>query len=290
MSGAVMARLAPLALWQDRAGRFSLLRAAFLTGALLPATVLAGQYVTGDLGPRRAHAAILTLGLWTIRFLLIALAVTPAARIFAWQRLPLLRRMMGVTAACYAVAHLFLYIVDQNFRLLFVAQEIALRFYLTIGFVTLLGLVSLAITSTDRWMRRLGQRWKRLHRLTYLLGVLALAHYFLQTKADVTEAVLLSGFYVWLMLWRALPMKLQRSLWPLPPLAIVSAVLTAGIECFWYGAFTGIDPWQVLAANLDIDYGYSSAVWVGIVGLCVAAAAALWRASARLRRRTPRPA
>ena len=272
-----MSTLASLALWNDRGGRFSPLKATALLGALLPATVLAEQYLTGDLGPRRAHTAILTLGLWTVRFLLISLAVTPVARIFQWQRLPLVRRMLGVTTACYVLAHLCFYAIDENLRLWFVVSEIVRRIYLTIGFVALSGLVVLAVTSTDRWVQRLGRRWKRLHKLVYLIGVLALVHYFLQSKADVTEPVMVSGFFVWLMAWRVLPMRRQRSLWPLPLLAVFAMAATAGIEFAWYGLFTGIDPWQVLAANLDIDYGFSPAIWVGLVGLGVAVAAALRR-------------
>jgi sulfoxide reductase heme-binding subunit YedZ len=266
-----------MALWNDRGGRFSPLKAAVLLGAVLPAAVLAGQYVTGDLGPRRAHVAILTLGLWTVRFLLISLAVTPASRIFQWQRLPLTRRILGVTTACYVLAHLSFYAIDENLRLWFVVSEIVRRIYLTIGFVALTGLVALAITSTDGWMQRLGRRWKRLHKLVYPVTVLALAHYFMQSKADVTEPVMMSGFFVWLMAWRALPMPAQRSLWPLPVLAVGAALATAAIEFAWYGLVTGISPWRVLAANLDIDDGFSPAVWVGLAGIAVAAAAAARR-------------
>ncbi len=282
--------LGPLALWNDRAGRFSWLRTLVLLGVLLPGAVLAVSYVGGALGPRRAHAAILQLGLWTIRLLMLSLAVTPAARIFAWQRLPLVRRMLGVACACYAGAHLLLYIVDQNFRLLFVAQEIALRFYLTIGFTALLGLTALAVTSTDAWVRRLGRRWKRLHTLIYPLGALAVVHYFLQTKADVTEAVFLAGCYIWLMLWRLLPMAAQRALWPLPLLAVAAGGLTALVEFAWYGLATGINPWLVLAANLDTEDGFSPALRVAMLGLIVAAAASLWRAAGWSRGRLRRPA
>jgi sulfoxide reductase heme-binding subunit YedZ len=283
-------RLAPLALWRDRGGRFSVLRALVLVGVLLPAAVLAAQYVSGALGPRRAHAAILLLGLWTIRLLMISLAVTPAARIFAWQRLPLVRRMLGVACACYAVAHLCLYVVDQNFRLLFVVQEIALRIYLTIGFAALAGLVVLAVTSTDRWMRRLGRRWKRLHRLIYPIGALAVVHYFLQTKADVTDAVFLAGCFIWLMLWRLLPMAAQRAIWPLPLLAVAAGALTALVEFAWYGLATGINPWLVLQANLDVSDDYSPALRVAMLALAVAAAAALWRVAGWSRARLRRPA
>ena len=91
-----------------------------------------------------------------IRLMLISLAITPLARGLDWPGLLLVRRNIGVAAACYAVAHLFLWVVEQNFMVLAVVAEIALRFYLTIGFVSLLVLLALAITSTDGWVNHFG--------------------------------------------------------------------------------------------------------------------------------------
>ena len=85
-----------------------------------------------------------------------------------------LRRMLGVGTACYAGAHLLLYCVDQKWQLGTVASEIAQRFYLAIGFAALLMLGVLAVTSTDGWQKRLGRRWKRLHRLVFVLLPLVL--------------------------------------------------------------------------------------------------------------------
>ncbi|MBW4976594.1 ferric reductase-like transmembrane domain-containing protein, partial [Roseovarius mucosus] len=79
------------------------------------------------------------------------------------------RRMLGVTVMAYAVAHLTLYAVDQNLILTKVISEIALRLYLTIGFVALVGLIALGLTSTDAAIRNLGPNWNRLHRLTYTI-------------------------------------------------------------------------------------------------------------------------
>ena len=122
----------------------------------------------------------------------------------------LVRRNVGVAAACYAVAHLSLYVVDQNFKLLTVVSEIALRFYLTIGFVALLVLLALAGTSTDGWVKRLGGNWKRLHRLAYPVGAVALLHFYIQSKLNVSEPVFVSGLFVWLMAWRVVPEGWRR--------------------------------------------------------------------------------
>src|SRR5688500_3787062 len=101
-------------------------------------------------------------GDWAIRSLMMSLAVTPLRRIANWPKLIMVRRMLGVTALFYALAHLTLYTIDLKLDLLRVASEIALRFYLTIGFVALLGLIALGSTSTDAAIKRLGKRWNRL--------------------------------------------------------------------------------------------------------------------------------
>ena len=122
-----------------------------------------------------------------------------------------------------------------------VVAEIALRFYLTIGFVSLLVLLALAITSTDGWVKHLGRNWKRLHRLTYPLGAVALLHFYIQAKLNVSEPVFVSGLFVWLMLWRAVPETWRRdrritstaALYS--GLAAVSGVATVVMEFGWYG-------------------------------------------------------
>ena len=110
--------------------------------------------------------------------------------------------MVGVAAFAYASAHLTLYVVDQHFDLAHVATEIALRFYLTIGFVAWLGLAALAATSTDAMIRRLGPKWRTLHSLVYGIAALALLHFMIQAKADVTEPVIMTGLFLVLMLFR----------------------------------------------------------------------------------------
>ncbi len=215
--------------------------------------------------------AIHGTGLWAIRFLLISLAITPFARALDWPGLLLVRRNVGVAAACYAVAHLCLYVVDQNFKLLTVMSEIALRFYLTIGFVSLLVLLALAITSTDGWVKQLGRNWKRLHRLAYPVGAVALLHFYIQSKLNVSEPVFVSGLFVWLMAWRAVPEAWRRdqriaftaALYS--GLAIVSGVATAVLEFAWYGLTTKVNPWRVLYANETIARGLRPAHWVFVV-------------------------
>jgi sulfoxide reductase heme-binding subunit YedZ len=269
-------RIDPRVMWCDRGGRFSLLKAACLACCLAPASVLFVQWWADDLGARPVKALLLAAGLWTVRFIVITLAISPARTILDWHRLVLVRRMLGVTAMAYGLGHLTLYIVMEKFQLGLVVSEIALRIYLTIGFITLVGLVTLGSISTDAAIRRLGRNWKRLQRLVYPIAALALLHYFMQSKLNVNGAVLMAGFVSWLLLWRLLPGHWQPKLIALFALAPLSALATAGIEAGWYAVATRIDPWRVLEANLQTMMLRPSA-WVLIVALGVAVLAAIRR-------------
>ncbi|MDR3531028.1 MAG: sulfoxide reductase heme-binding subunit YedZ [Rhodopila sp.] len=257
--------------WRDRRGRFLPFKAAVLTSLFIPGGLYATWLATGALGGRPIMETIHGTGLWAIRLLLIALAITPFARALDWPSLLLVRRNVGVAAACYAVAHLSLYVVDENFRLLTVISEIALRFYLTIGFVTLLVVLALAITSTDAWVKKLGRNWKRLHRLAYPFSAVALLHFYIQSKLNVSEPVFVSGLFVWLMAWRAVPEAWRRKqgigfmavLYS--GLAVVSGLATAGLEFAWYGLATKVNSWRVLYANETIARGLRPAHWVFVV-------------------------
>jgi sulfoxide reductase heme-binding subunit YedZ len=273
-------------IWRDYSGRLSWLKLATFLLVLCPGAWLVVRLATGDLGGRPVTELIHGAGDWAVRFLLITLAVTPARAVFDWPRVLLLRRMLGVTAACYAAAHLFLYCVDQKWHMLMVVSEIALRFYLTIGFVVLLTLQALAVTSTDGWQKRLGRNWKRLHKLVYPASALALFHYYLQSKANVTLPVLFTGFWAWLMFWRLAPRRWQTRLVLLPALAVLATLATAGIEASWYALATGVNARRVLFANLDVTFGPRPAVEVLLIGIAVFLAAALRRLMGP-RRRVP---
>jgi sulfoxide reductase heme-binding subunit YedZ len=265
--------------WRDRHGRFLKFKAVVLALTPIPALVYAFWWIDGDLGARSTNAAIHGVGNWTVRWLMLSLAITPFARILEWPRLLTVRRMVGLTALAYASAHFILYIVDQNFHLLTVASEIVLRFYLTIGFIALSGLIVLGVTSTDAAMKRMGKRWKQLHRLVYPIGVLALLHFFIQTKANVNEPVFVTGLFVWLMVWRLLPTASRTSVWTLFALVPVSAVMTAAVEFAWYGIATKVDPFRILAANWGERFFPRPAHEVAAVALLIAVVVAARRVS-----------
>jgi sulfoxide reductase heme-binding subunit YedZ len=276
--------------WQDRRGRTVPIKAVTFALTLLPALVLAVQYATDDLGARPVKAVYLWCGIWAVRFLLLSLAVTPAKVLFAWQQIALVRRMLGVAALAYAFMHLCIYAASEHFRVLFVASEIVHRIYLTIGFTALCGLGVLGATSFDSYVRSMGKRWKSLQRWVFAIAVLAILHFFMQSKGDVSQAVLMGGLFLWLMLWRALPIERRSSLPLLFAMIPIVAVGTAGLEIAWYGLATHIPVSRVIAANLRIGPHLRAADWVAIIATGVALAVSGWRMLGWLRlRREPAP-
>jgi sulfoxide reductase heme-binding subunit YedZ len=263
---------------RERAGRWSPVKIAAFAAAIGPACWIAWQAWMGDLGARPVTEAIHQSGDWALRFLLITLAVTPAQRILNYPRIVLARRTLGVASACYALLHLSLYVLDQRFNWFKVASEIVLRIYLTIGAVALTGLIALATTSTDAAIRRLGsQRWNALHRIVYGIALLGAVHFFMQSKVDTWEPVLMTGFLVWLLAYRVL----YRRLGTVTPallllLTLSTALLTAFGEALLYRLTSGVNAWALLLSHFDLEMDIRPAWWVLAAGLVVSALG-FWR-------------
>src|SRR3954452_23629110 len=142
---------------REKSGRWSPEKIIAFVGACIPALWLAWRAWNGDLNPARPiNEAIHSTGNYAIWLVVVSLAVSPARRLFAAPKLINMRRTLGVAAFCYAVLHLALYFLQEKFDLLKVVSEIAIRIYLTIGFVALPGLIALAATSTDGMIKRFG--------------------------------------------------------------------------------------------------------------------------------------
>jgi len=271
-----------IAPWRDRGGRLSALRICTLALMTAPALRLFQMWAMDELGPEPLEYATHETGRWAIRLLIISLAVTPVGKILDWQKLFQLRRMIGLGALAWVSLHALLYVGDQNWVLWRVAIEIFTRVYLIIGFVALVGLAVLGWTSTDEWVRRLGRRWKRLHRLVFPIALLALLHAFIQSKADTSQAVILAGLLIWLLAWRALPLERQASI-PLLILLSVGATLGAVlVEFLWYSAATNLPAARIAAANLDLTFGPRPALISGMIAAGFVLLAALRRLAQRL--------
>jgi sulfoxide reductase heme-binding subunit YedZ len=143
------------------------------------------------LGTNPAEFVTRSLGDWALRFLLITLAVTPLRRVTGWAWLVRLRRMLGLFAFFYVLLHVSSYVsFDQLFDVHDIAHDIAKRPFITVGFLALLLLLPLAVTSTQGMVRRLGgRRWRLLHRLIYVIGPLAVLHFWWMVKRDLTEPI-----------------------------------------------------------------------------------------------------
>jgi sulfoxide reductase heme-binding subunit YedZ len=158
--------------------------------ALLPLGYLLYLAFTDALGANPIEAIARYTGDWAMRFLLLTLTITPLRRWSKWNLLIRIRRMLGLFCYFYAVLHFASYVVlDQFFDWAAIWEDLLERPYITLGATALLMLTSLAITSTDGWVRRLKRNWSRLHKLVYPASILVMLHFFLMIKADYREPV-----------------------------------------------------------------------------------------------------
>ena len=142
-------------------------------------------FATDGLGANPIEAILHWAGRWTLILLLTGLAITPIRRLTGWNRVIKVRRLVGLFAFFYASLHLTIYLgLDQGFGWSFIVEDVVKRPFITAGALAFLLLVPLAATSTKGWIRRLGKRWQKLHRLVYPAAALGVLHYFWKVKAD----------------------------------------------------------------------------------------------------------
>jgi sulfoxide reductase heme-binding subunit YedZ len=160
--------------------------------ALVPAVRLGWLFYRNALGANPIAEALNQLGLWALIILLSSLACTPIKVLTGWNWPLRLRRLLGLEAFFYACLHFTMYIaVDQSFDFGEIWKDIIKRQFMTIGFAAFLLLVPLAVTSTNKMVKRLGfPRWKALHRLAYLAAALAVVHFIWRVKADKREPLI----------------------------------------------------------------------------------------------------
>ncbi len=253
----------------------------------LPAGLALYDGLTSGFGARPLNNVIHRTGYWALIFLLLSLAVTPLRRVTRYGSLIDVRRMIGVGAFVYAFAHICLYVADQSYDFSKVISEIVRRLYLTIGFVALIGLGILAATSTDGMVKRLGAlRWNRLHQSVYVIALLALIHYFQQTKADQSVPIFTAAIFGWLMLYRLIAKRAERSELSATMLVVLSAgvaVLTFASEAIGIGLYYRVSPLRILSTAFDFDAIRPG--WLvlaaGLLVVAVDLAAARWRGTPR---------
>ena len=147
-----------------------------------------------SLGANPIEELLHRCGKWGLNLILITLTITPLRRLTGWNWVIRFRRMLGLFAFFYTLLHFLIYaVLDQGLALNFIVEDIIERPYITLGILALLMLIPLAITSTNGWMRRLGKRWLKLHKLVYPIAILAVWHYYWQVKQDILEPLIYAG-------------------------------------------------------------------------------------------------
>jgi sulfoxide reductase heme-binding subunit YedZ len=188
--------------------------------ALIPFAHLVWRGFNGDLTADPLVEITNETGLWTLRFVVITLAITPIRRLTGWNPVIRFRRMLGLFAFFYGFLHFLTYVVGDRFASLdfpdgFVAwstlvglmasiwEDVAKRPYITVGFIAFVSMIPLALTSTTGWIRRLGGRkWQLLHRLIYLTGIAGVTHYWWRVKADTLHPLIYAAIVALLLGYR----------------------------------------------------------------------------------------
>ena len=157
----------------------------------MPLSLLIWRAFAGNLGANPIETITHTTGDWILNFLVLTLCITPVRRLTGWNQLIRFRRMLGLFAFFYACIHFAIYCLSiANLNLSDITADIAKRLYVTVGFTAFVLMIPLAITSTKKWITRLGgRRWQALHRLIYVSAILGVLHYLWLVKLDIKYPV-----------------------------------------------------------------------------------------------------
>lgn len=178
---------------------------------LLPLLLLFRNFYLDELGANPFEVLTRSTGEWTLRFLLITLAMTPLRQLTGSTWPLRLRRMLGLLTFFYVCVHLLTYIwLDHFFDWEEIWTDIIKRPFITLGMLAFTLLVPLAFTSTKKMMKRLGRRWKSLHKLIYLIAIFGVLHFLLLVKADLREPIIYISILIILFLVRLKPSLLTR--------------------------------------------------------------------------------
>jgi len=184
-----------------RSGRrrepFPWLKPGIFLGGLVPLAWLIVRAGSGMLSADPIAQIENELGLTALIFLLASLACSPAKRLLGWTWQMRVRRELGLFAFFYASLHFLTYLMlDQSFDWNAMVADIAKRPFITVGFLALVLMIPMALTSTDDWVRRLGyRRWQRIHQAVYVAGALAVVHFIWRVKLDVTQPLIYAAIF-----------------------------------------------------------------------------------------------
>ncbi len=182
----------------------SLLKGIVFIVCLIPAVLLFYNAFTDNLGANPVEEITLETGTWALRFLVLTLVITPLRKISGWQLLIRFRRMLGLYVFFYACLHFLTFIwFDHFFELDEMIKDVVKRPFITMGFTAFVLLIPLAVTSTNKMIKRLGgKRWQQLHRLIYIVPVFVVVHYLWKVKADIQAPVIYGVIFAILIFYR----------------------------------------------------------------------------------------
>lgn len=191
-----------------RVEKSTLIQVSAHVGALIPLALMAWDLYTANYGPDPIREFTLRTGKSALVLLILSLACKPAYSLFKFRQALKLRRPLGLYAYMYVLIHMSIFIgVDYFFDLALIKEALLEKRYALAGLATAILLTPLAITSTRGWMRRLGKKWKLLHKLVYLAGGLAVVHFIWLVKPGVSEPWLYAGLLIVMLLLRVQPVK-----------------------------------------------------------------------------------
>jgi sulfoxide reductase heme-binding subunit YedZ len=175
---------------------------------LVPLFLLVVGAFTRHLGANPTEAITHTTGDWTLRFLILTLCITPLRKLSGWTQATRFRRMLGLFAFFYSCLHLISYLLFySSLNFAEIGKDIAERPYITVGFTGFVLMIPLAITSTRKWIGRIGgKRWQMLHRLIYVSAIAGVLHYLWLVKADIRIPVrygIIVGVLLLFRIWTA---------------------------------------------------------------------------------------
>lgn len=173
--------------------------------ALIPMMIMVFSALTDSLGPNPVETLAQSSGIWSLRFLLISIAVTPVRLIFNAPGIVKYRRMLGLFAFFYCSVHLFIYIgLEHAFTWQLIKEDLLISPIAIVGLLAYLMMIPLSVTSTNGMMKKLGKRWKKLHSAVYIIGLLAILHFTLTVKADITQPLIYGSILLALLVIRGI--------------------------------------------------------------------------------------
>jgi sulfoxide reductase heme-binding subunit YedZ len=267
---------------RDRRGRISPLKAStFAFIAIVPTFAILWPWMTDSAGGDPSIMLTYTTGTWSCWLFILSLTVTPARRIFGLTQVVALRRMLGVGAVAYALAHcvVFFWLIHYDWATFVKETQ---RPTIWVATAATVGFLVLAATSLDSAVAKMGLWWNRVHNLTYVLTGAALLHFLLSRASTAGLPFLLAGVFFWLMAWRVLDrFRSGTSVRSLLGLGVAVVVFTIGFEAVWLYFYRGRQLLRTLTGEVTLNADFFNPVPASLQLLIVTLAVPLLMATLR---------